>query len=128
MKKLIFPVFILFLLVSCKKNTAPPPANNSIVGKWKLTESYIDPGDGSGTWRQADPSTPGYLSFHTDGSMTITPYNVYDADHYKIISDSTMIFYRGSDSFNIRYTLTEFLLSVYPPCVEGCGERYVPSP
>src|SRR5450432_1238437 len=115
-------------MVSCKKNTIPLPVNNGIVGKWKLTESYADPGNGSGTWHQADPSKPSYLTFHTDGSLATTPYNVYNADHYKMTSDSTMIFYSGSDSSNIQYTLTHSLLSIYPPCIEGCGERYIPSP
>jgi hypothetical protein len=119
---------ILYTIAACKKSSVPLQINSSIVGKWKLSESYSDPGDGSGTWQKADPLNPSYLTFNPDGSLDITPPDIYNPDHYKLTSDSTMFFYRGSDSIYMRYSFSETLLSIYPPCIEGCGERYIPVP
>ncbi|MEP7253769.1 MAG: hypothetical protein ABI683_15355 [Ginsengibacter sp.] len=99
-------ILLLLLLtgfVACKKN--PLFENNSLVGKWILKESFADPGNGSGKWQKADPVNPQYIEFKNDGRLIASPVDMYSADHYKITSDSTMIFMRDSESFSIRYIL-----------------------
>ncbi len=120
----ILLLLLLFAFAACKKN--PSFENNSLVGKWKLTESLADPGNGSGKWQKADPVNPQYLEFKNDGRLIASPVDMYNADHYKITGDSSMIFIRGSENFPIRYTFTKTLLTILPPCIEGCGQRYVP--
>jgi hypothetical protein len=124
MKKVFLLAAVLFSVAACER--AKPVVNNNLIGKWKLSESLADPGDGSGTWRVADPLHPSYLEFKNDGTLSFSPYNIYNSDRYQIISDSTMIFFRGSESFNMRYKFSKTLLSLYAPCIEACGSRYIP--
>lgn len=123
MKKFFLLAAVVLAFASCKKNTQAE--NESIAGKWKLSESFADPGDGSGTWQAADPLHPSYLEFKKDGRLIFSPSNIYNADHYQVTSDSTIIFLRGSESFHIRYQFSKTMLTLYPPCIEGCGERYL---
>ena len=74
MKQTLLLTVVIFFIIGCEKSKQVE--NNSLVGKWKLTESYADPGDGSGTWQPADAAHPGYLEFKTDGTVIITPYNI----------------------------------------------------
>jgi hypothetical protein len=123
MKKVFLFAALMCSVTACKKNIQVD--NSSIVGKWKLSEYLADPGDGSGTWQPADPLHPGYLEFKKDGTLSISPNNIYNSDHYQLISDSTMIFIRGSENFPMRYHFSKTLLTLYPPCIEACGERYI---
>jgi hypothetical protein len=124
MKKVLVLAVLVCSVTACEKNIQLH--NSSIVGKWKLSEYLADPGDGSGTWQPADPSHPGYLEFNVDGTLTISPYNIYNSDHYQVTSDSTMIFLRGSESFPMGYHFSETLLTLHPSCIEACGERFIP--
>ena len=123
MKKVFFLAAVICFVTGCKKNIQVE--NSSLAGKWKLQEYLADPGDGSGTWQAADPLHPGYLEFKKDGTLIFSPNNIYNSDHYQLTSDSTMIFLRGSDNFPMRYHFSETLLTLYPPCIEPCGERYI---
>ncbi len=120
--KIFLFIAILFVAPACKKNNAE---NSSLIGKWKLTEYLADPGNGSGTWQPADPLHPEYLEFKKDGILIFSANNIYNPDHYQITSDSTMIFIRSVENFPIRYHLYGNQLSLYPPCIEACGERYI---
>jgi hypothetical protein len=123
MKQILLLILFSFFIICCEKSKQVE--NNSLVGKWKLTESFADPGDGSGDWQPADPARPSYLEFKTDGTVAITPYNIYNAEHYKITSDSTLLFIRSTDSIFTRYSFSKTLLTLYPPCIEGCGQKYI---
>jgi hypothetical protein len=52
MRKVFLFAAMLSLVTACKKTIQVH--NISIVGKWKLSESLADPGDGSGTCQPAD--------------------------------------------------------------------------
>jgi hypothetical protein len=123
MVKFILMAVMVLAVAGCKKNSSVE--DGGLIGKWKLTESYADPGDGSGTWHMADPSNPQYLEFRDDGRLIFSPADMYDSDHYQVTSDSTMNFIRGSESFPMRYHLSENMLSLFPPCIEGCGLKYI---
>jgi hypothetical protein len=122
MKKLFLFATVLFSVAACERTT--PVGNNSLIGKWKLSESLADPGDGSGTWQLADPLHPSHLEFKNDGTLSFSPYDIYNSDRYQVTSDSTMVFFRGSESFNMRYNFSKTILSLYAPCIEACGSRY----
>ena len=116
----------LSILACGKKNTAAAE-NEGIVGKWKLTESLADPGDGSGKWQPADPAHPSYLEFRSDGTLISTPTGLPSngADRYQLLSDSTVLFYNGTFSIRESYNLTKTTLSITPPCFEACGMHYI---
>lgn len=82
----------------------------------------MDPGDGSGKWQPVDPAHPQYLEFRADGSLVSSVAN--SPTRYKLLSDSTLLFYRSTDSFPQRYHFTKTLLTLNPPCYEPCGMHY----
>ncbi len=124
MRNFILLTTILFSLVACKK-TATQNSNISIIGKWELSATLADPGDGSGTWHPADSQNPSYLEFKEDGTLVSTPYSVNSWDHYQLTSDSSVIFFRGSEQFINAYQVTDTMLTLFGSCVEACGERYI---
>ena len=126
MKNIIVITSILLSLVACKKDITQF-SNGNIVGKWKLSESRNDIGNGIMNWQPADSLNPSYLEFKEDGTLTILPYNVYSADHFQVTSDSTIIFMRGSEKFNRGYHYTKSLLHLYGGCIETCEERLIPA-
>jgi hypothetical protein len=118
---------MICLVVGCKKSADTGSlTNSSIIGKWKLTESYTDIGGGGATWQPADPNNPSIIEFRQDGTLNITSGSMHSSEQYKVLTDSTMIISHGSDSLPYRYQFSKTLLSLYPPCIEGCGNRYVP--
>ena len=127
MRNFILVAAVLFSLVACKK-TATQFSNSSIVGKWKLSEYQADPGDGSETWHSTASLNPSYLEFKEDGTLSVSPYSLSSWDHFQVTSDSTIIFFRGSDQFTRAYHFSKTLLSLYNRgCIEACGERYIPA-
>jgi hypothetical protein len=126
MKNFILLAAILFSSVACRK-TATQTGNRSIIGKWELYENLLDPGDGSGTWHPVDSSNPSYLEFKVDGTLVSTPYSANSWDRFQLTSDSSLIFFRDSSQFNYGYQISNTLLTLYGPCIEACGERYIPA-
>lgn len=120
-KTLLLALFVLFLGACGKKNT-PAVENESIVGKWKLTESLSDPGDGSGKWTPADPNHPIFLEFRPDGIAASTGSA---STGYKLLNDSTILFTTDAGDIPLRYHLTKTTLSLTPPCIEACGMHYI---
>ncbi len=126
MKNFILLTAILFSLADCQKATTQT-VNNSIIGKWKLSEYLADPGDGSGTWHAAS-STLGssYLEFKEDGTLNVSPLSPNSWDHFQLTSDSSIIFFSGGNQSSWGYHFSNTLLTLYGPCIEACGERYIP--
>ena len=124
MKSTMLFLIVAYCLFSCRK--PDQVMHSSLIGKWKLSESLMDPGDGSGKWQPANPANPAWLEFKNNGLLVITPYQQYNSDHYLIYTDSTMILYHNTDTFYIRYRFTSSLLTIYPQCYEACGSKYVP--
>lgn len=123
----IFLIVILIIVAACSRNsseTTNKRAAGSLVGKWRLTETLMDPGDGSGTWQHADPLHPSYLEFKSDSTVVFTPPGTWDSDHYKILDGTSMIFLRDTLQFHYRYKLSENNLILNPPCYEACGMKY----
>lgn len=120
MKNILLLIAIVFAFSACQKAFI----NKGLIGKWKLTEYLADPGDGSGTWQKADPLSPQSIEFRQDESLIFSPGGIYDYNRYKITSDTTMYFFKGDDSISMRYRLSENVLIINPPCIEGCGQKY----
>jgi hypothetical protein len=126
MKNFILLAAILISSVACRK-TATLSGNTSIIGKWELSEYLADPGNGSGTWHSAVSLNPSYLEFKADGTLVSTPYSINSWDHYQLTSDSSVIFFRGSEQFINWYHISNTSLTLFGGCIEACGERYIPA-
>ncbi|HXB28919.1 MAG TPA: hypothetical protein VNW49_03820 [Puia sp.] len=126
MKNFILLAAILISSVACRK-TDTQTGNTSIIGKWELSEYLADPGDKSGTWHPADSSNPSYIEFKADSTFVSTPYSINSWDHYQLTSDSSVIFFRGSEQFINWYHISNTSLTLFGGCIETCGERYIPA-
>ncbi|HEY5369642.1 MAG TPA: hypothetical protein VIJ75_11690 [Hanamia sp.] len=103
MKKIGLCVFVWTALSACKKEVQ----DNQFVGKWQLTASLADPGDGSGRWQSADPTNPQYIEFRADSTLAYYPSGPYNSFRFEVTSDSTMIFSNGFVDFLMRYNFSE---------------------
>jgi len=123
MKKVLLTLLIIIsgLYMSCKKDQNGPA---EIYGTWKLTETLADPGDGSGKYIKAKGATK-YITFDQSGDVSgeampdITSYKVLDSTRIEITSKNY------SQKLVYWYKLNSTTLEINPPCIEGCGFRFV---
>jgi hypothetical protein len=123
MKKTLIILFLIIagLYFSCKKDDN---GKGEIYGKWKLTETMADPGDGSGKYVKVTGSA-NYITFSTSGELSGKA--IPEAASYKIL-DSVRIEIAYKDNpapLVFWYKVTSNTLQLNPPCIEGCGLRFV---
>lgn len=119
--------FLLVIFGSCEKEDQNPV---QLIGKWKLVEQLIDPGDGSGVFESiASDKT---ISFFSNGSFSSTgpmctmdvgsstpsegSYSLTDG----IINPSSCPMMTGS----IHFEIIENSLILSYPCIEPCREKF----
>lgn len=127
MKKFLstMALFSALLIASCNK-TADNAANSTLTGKWILIETLADPGDGSGTWRPADPPNHFYLKFNANSTVESNIYTgLGGLKEYSVLNDSTVNFtYAEGGSFNLRYKINSSVLTLTGGCIEACGSKF----
>lgn len=120
---------ILFLLVlsSCSQNSEID--STVLVGRWKLIERLVDPGDGSGTYQPVSGNS--YIDFFADGTFTAnTPMCPIDQANNQPSSGtydsvSLILSFNNCSSFVISYEISGNNLILHPPCFEDCGSKYI---
>jgi len=114
------------LLSSCEKDEEI--LSTGLSGTWKLTESYVDPGDGSGKYKKVSGDTELLLIISDDGKISGNQFLAVDS--YKVLKDPDRleVFFK-SDLVNPRvyfYKLSGNSLEITGGgCIEGCGMKYV---
>lgn len=122
-------LLLLLMLASCvnhEENLAPVP----LMGKWKLVEQLVDPGDGSGQF--VDVSSDKTIQFFGNNKVTsngslcamdvgaIQPSSgTYD------VNDGSITPTDCSPANVIRYEIKEAHLILTYMCDEGCRSKYV---
>lgn len=125
------PVYYLILILfivpgsSCTKNlneNTPHPV--VLTGRWKLTETLADPGDGSGKWARVKKNENFYIEFDKNGGFSSAQSS--NINTYRV-TDSVTIEFTLNDktTHNYRYYINRSILTLMPPCIEPCGMRYV---
>ena len=128
MKTLTFILLLLFglFLITCKKDN-PGEGDNSLTGKWKLSEVYADPGDGSGTYHPVSKTNTDYVIFKADGTLDGT---AFPNDASYVIKDTVTlaITSKNNEVENYLYKIKNGVLQMSPNgpyfCIEGCGQRF----
>jgi len=111
-------VFIILSLTACEKSGT----ETSLTGKWKLTETLADPGDGSGKWVSVKNSDS-YLQINADG--TISGNNFTNFKQYRVIDNQQIEFiYQNGTPTILSYKLSGNSLEISGGCFEACGSRY----
>ena len=134
MKWTITLLAIIFTTIACRKTAlegdravaAASGEVHSIIGTWNMTQYFTDPGDGHGTWTNADAQNPELISFYADGTFRASSNSpMYQFTSYKL-KDSTIAFYSSSGFVDAYpYSLesaTQILIK--PHCRESCMRRY----
>ena len=125
--RLLLPLIFLSFL-ACQPDDRVTPGE--ILGTWRLTEVYLDPGDGSGDFMPADYDRT--LTFYPDSTYHADPpiVSIFDRDgaagigHYspgRATIDPT----HGTSNSAYPYTVDGLTLTINYWCFEGCAERYV---
>ncbi|WP_222539274.1 hypothetical protein [Pedobacter polysacchareus] len=120
-------ILCLFFVISCSKDKSvnKPNLDPALSGNWKLIETLADPGDGSGKWRPVDSNAPiENILFKKDGKLEWSrdkAFKIYTK------SDSTSLSFVKKDTsvWNYYYKIKNDTLILSPPCIEGCGFKYV---
>ncbi|WP_186754117.1 lipocalin-like domain-containing protein [Echinicola salinicaeni] len=130
MKKLFVAFVFIGLISSCNDDDRDMNAETSIVGTWKLSEIYNDPGDGSGTFEEIDGEK--MVTFHADG--TFTSNGIMCSNYVTTETPSSGTYSMADSTFmtsacdeptnKYKFEISGKTLSIYYPCIEGCGSRY----
>lgn len=140
MKKTVLALFITVVCFSCISDDDLPKYETQIVGKWKLIEQLLDPGDGSGTFQPI--SSNRVIEFFNDGTLEINGVLCFislevgekESGIYMFNTDSNTDFqYDGeiiSNSCSSRFIKVYFDLPVSGnliisyQCIESCSQKF----
>lgn len=123
MKTFWLALFIAFTasFVSCKKDRN---TTGEIYGTWKLTETWTDPGDGSGKYIKATGKAR-YITFERSGEISgdaiadLYRFRILNSDQIEILSTK----YKMPEIYH--YKLNGNNLELNPRCFEGCGLKFI---
>ncbi|PPK84575.1 hypothetical protein CLV84_3737 [Neolewinella xylanilytica] len=122
----LLPLLAL-LFIACSKDDSITP--DEILGTWKLTEVYLDPGDGSGSFEPADYERE--ITFYADSTYRTSRQicTILDQDE----GPGTGRYSPGEDVIfptecrigaEYTYSVDGRELTISYLCFEGCAERY----
>jgi hypothetical protein len=99
------------------------------VGDWVLIEAYVDPGDGSGTFRKADSKKNIVISADgkIESNVNLCYWSLEQSEPTKgklTESNKELIFEGCKSTLKVIYRVEGEYLVVYYPCKEGCAEKY----
>lgn len=130
MKKILLLLLatVCIIYVSCKKNTMDKDGPGEVFGKWKLTETMFDPGDGSGKYKKVTGDAK-YLTLDksADKAGKFSGNAVPDLYAFRILDSVTMEVFSNTykTPSTYRYKVSAKYLQLNPPCIEGCGYKFV---
>ncbi|MEO5911494.1 MAG: hypothetical protein ABIP95_11445 [Pelobium sp.] len=122
MRILIISILIIANAASCGKQKV---IGDKLIGEWVLKSEYMDPGDGSGKYSDVAGGSTKTVTFKQDSTFENKDLSNFDYQHYSINSDSTLTFKSNNNvDIQMRYRISGDLLTINPPCREGCGYRF----
>ena len=139
MKKLI--VIVVLILLNCSSDDRKPPIENEdLLGKWRIIEQLMDPGDGSGTFQPVISDRT--FEFFSNGTVTVNEVMCFMSGEPSEMSSGTYEI-RGGTNVDVQFEGTispnncdfeemriGFNLSLdghlilWYLCFESCGEKY----
>ncbi|SDF97620.1 hypothetical protein SAMN05421827_102293 [Pedobacter terrae] len=110
---------------SCKKSDDRP---GEVYGEWKLTETLADIGNGQGKYKKVTGEAK-YLKVERSGDQVgrFTGNAMPNLLSFKILDSVRMEVYSSNYQMPaiFRYQVSAKSLELNPPCIEGCGYRFV---
>ncbi|WP_298539456.1 hypothetical protein [uncultured Aquimarina sp.] len=129
MKNQALLFFIPLLFVFSCNDDDDTITNPDLLGKWRLIEQLVDPGDGSGTFQPISSDLE--LEFLGEGILQVSNGSLCSlaiesegnsTESYSI--DENTITVSCNAPFSISFEIKEGSLFLYHPCIEECGQRY----
>lgn len=124
MKKFIF--FSMVIFISCSKATNKPDESKlPLAGKWVLTATLDDPGDGSGKWTAVDKSDFYFVQFNADKTVQTNMFGRFERAKKYENSDSTVtLIYPEGGLILLYYKIEDSYLTITGGCYEACGSKF----
>jgi hypothetical protein len=128
MKQILLILAVVTIIVSCKKSDNNNDSPGEVYGKWKLTETLFDIGNGQGKYTKVSGEAK-YLKVEKSGNQA----GKFKGDampnllSFKILDSVRMEVYGKTYQMPIvfRYQVSANSLELNPPCIEGCGYRFI---
>jgi len=122
-------IISLFSIVLCSCSSDDEPEATELIGTWKLTEMYSDPGDGSGSFRPVDSQkTIQFMSnetFQSNGTLCHLSLESNSQSRGTFSESSKTIAPEGCEiDVDLTYEFKSGNLIIYYFCIEGCGEKF----
>jgi hypothetical protein len=128
--------FFLFILIigfvsSCNKNDEIS-SSSDLEGRWKLSEIFADPGNGSGTFQSVTSNKT--LVFDNNGNVTSNGIICDMSSGTNLSSSGTYSLINGKinsslcPNINIQFELNNNTLLLIYPCIEPCKSKYIRVP
>lgn len=98
---------------------------SGLTGRWQLTQTLADIGDGKATWQPASKDSVLIVELKSDGSITgnampgTTHYTITDSVHLAVTIE------HNTAPIDYRYKVTNDTLLLNPPCREACGMKFI---
>lgn len=125
-------------MLSCSSDDNKPKDNTGLIGKWKLTEQYLDPGDGSGDFQYIDSDR--VITFLSDGTVEINGQLCFMASEVGDLETGDFLLITDSDTqydgeiipnkCSSRSAKVYFDLPVsgnlilWYQCIEACAQKF----
>ena len=127
-------LLLLILLGACGEDDEALPAEEAIVGTWRLYEIGYSPG--SGYFVDTIPAEPPQtVTFARDGNFQVNGDELADWENfqrYRLLTDSSgdanQVMLEEDvvgNEITIPFTIQEDTLRLDPPCFEGCHRAFV---
>jgi hypothetical protein len=122
----ILGLILLIFISGCDKEGVKLD-RSTLTGKWKMTATYADIGNGAGQWEAARKNLLLYVTFNADGSVAGNAFPNYV--RYSVTDSSTLRFESNDKAIqNYAYKLEDGNLIMSPAgpiyCTEGCGSKF----
>lgn len=132
MRKYISILLFVIMLTSCSEDNARKSETSQFLGKWKLIEQLVDPGDGSGTFQPVNGNKT--LEFLSNGNV-VSNYELCNFMGPEGSANFTLPYVANQDyilpngcgfaeGFNISYSINGENLILNFPCIEGCAQKF----
>ncbi len=139
MKNLLLSSIIIGILLSCSNDDeSKNVVNPQLIGKWKLIETFLDPGDGSGTYQSIESEKT--IEFFNNGTFAISgslcklstsvgeiTMGIVSESKYSdrniLISNEECDPDNSTAEYRLSIDNSDLIVS-YTACIEGCGLKY----
>jgi len=127
----------LFLASGCDKYTSRTNDDeNTLIGKWQLTEAFISSG-GPQYWVNVEDGEE--IEFFADGSFVSNRFSECSVGDFFIASNELLLEYNcngfevesenqdGFITYDLRFDSNHFVVTPTsgPICIEGCSYKYI---